>query len=381
MGSNSQGTHKPSRPSIVLDAMHGMADPPADRVIAGLIGSGGVPQANAALSHMLRNMDAPGVDAPPVLEAFLGEWAALPVWADTEKIRRAQNLFTSQGPFFGLVLMASSLPVLYCGGKGGAQVLYGTGQLSGHFRRRASQTLRFILDVMEPGGLEPMGRGIRAIQKVRLMHAAIRYYTRSGPLWVGKEAEWGAPINQVELSGTLIAFSWLALDGLRKLEIDVSPEDQECYLHAWKAIGHVLGIQPEMLPENVADAENLWADIQARNFIASKEGRALALDHNDFLKSLMPGKDLDGIPDSLMYFLMGHRLARGNLKLPYPGWTFFLVAFLRWISGLQSRLVLSSTTLRAVTSLAGQVLMESLYKSWNAGDGTPFRIPSAMTKA
>jgi len=37
--------------------------------------------------------------------------------------------------------------------------------------------------------------------------------------------------------------------------------------------------------------------------------------------------------------------------------------------------------MRAVTSLAGRVLMESLYKSWNAGDGAPFRIPASMTKA
>jgi hypothetical protein len=368
-----------SRDAAVLDAMHAMGDAPADAVIASLIGSGGVPQANAALSHMIRNMDGPSEGAPPILNAFLNDWAALPAWADMDKVRRAQTLFTSQGPCFGLVLMASSLPVLYCGGKGGAQVLYGTGQLSGNFRRRASQTLRFILDVMEPGGLEPMGKGIRAIQKVRLMHAAIRHYSRTGPLWVGKEIEWGAPINQVELAGTLIAFSSLALDGLRKLEIDVSPDDQECYLHAWKAIGHVLGIHADLLPRDMRDAHGLWKQIKERNFIATKEGRALAADHIDFLRGLIPGKSLDGFPDSLMYFLMGRKVARKILKLPRPGWTYFLIAFLRWIMGLEGRMVLRSSTLRRLTSEAGSLLMESLYKSWNQGDGSPFRIPQSMT--
>ena len=371
----------PNRDTALLDLMHGIGDPPADQVITALIGSGGIPQANAALSHMIRNMDGPDENAPPILNAFLNEWGRLPAWTDMAKVRRAQELFTSQGPMFGLVLMAMSLPILYCGGKGGAQVLYGTGQLSGNFRRRASQTLRFILDVMEPGGLDPMGKGIRAIQKVRLMHAAIRHYSANSPLWAGKSAEWGAPINQVELAGTLLAFSSIALEGLRKLEIDVSREDGECYLHTWKAIGHVLGIQPELLPTGMTDAAGLWKQIKQRNFIPSKEGQALAVDHNKFLKDLLPGKVLDGFPDSLMYFLMGHKIARGTLKLPRPGWTYYLIRILRFVAGLQARIVLRSGTLRKLTSAAGELLMESLYGNWNRGDGSPFRIPEAMVQS
>lgn len=367
------------RTSAVLDAMHGMGDEPADAVIASLLGTGGVSSANAALSQLIRNVDMPSRDMPAVLSEFLDQWSNLPSWTNMEKVRRAQNLFTSQGPCFGLVLMAESLPILYCGGKGGAQVLYGTGQLTNNFRRRASQTLRFILDVMEPGGLEPMGKGVRAIQKVRLMHAAIRNYSRVSPLWAGKDAEWGAPINQVELAGTLLAFSSVALDGLRKLEVEVSPEDEDCYLHAWKAIGHVLGIHAELLPADMKDARGLWEQIKKRNFMRTKEGRALAAEHIRFLEELLPGKTLDGLPVSLMYFLMGERLAHRNLNLPRPGWTFFLIAFMRWILGMESRLVLRSATLRKVTSEAGSMLMESLYRNWNQGDGSPFRIPASMT--
>lgn len=363
----------------LLDVMHGMGDAPADAVIAALLESGGVSSANAALSHLIRNVDMPSADMPKVLSAFIDQWSALPAWTDMEKVRRAQNLFTSQGPCFGLVLMAESLPVLYCGGTGGAQVLYGTGQLSNNFRRRASQTLRFILDVMEPGGLEPMGKGIRAIQKVRLMHAAIRHYTRVSPLWAGKDAEWGAPINQEELAGTLLAFSSVALDGLRKLEIEISPGDQECYLHAWKAIGHVLGIHGDLLPADMEAARGLWEQVKKRNFIPTKEGRALAAEHIKFLEELLPGKSLDGLPVSLMYFLMGERLAAQNLDLPRPGWTYFLIAFMRWILGMEARLVLRSDTLRRLTSEAGSMLMESLYRTWNQGDGSPFRIPASMT--
>lgn len=368
----------PHRSSIYLDLMHNSGDAFADKVIANLLATGGIPEANAALGHLIRNMDGLLQNAPPHLTEFIEHCGTLPEWADRQKIRRAQEFFTSQGPAFGLVLMANSLPTLYAGGMGGAQVLYSTGQLSGNFRRRASQTLRFILDVMEPGGLEPAGKGIRAIQKVRLMHAAIRTYTKSSPLWAGKTEAWGSPINQEELAGTLLAFSSVALSALKKMEVEVSEEDQAAYLHTWKVAGFILGIEVGMLPASMSDASELWKQIETRNFIPTPEGQKLAVDHLTFLKELIPGKDLDGFANALMNFLMGKKIARSILKLPRPGWTYFLIRILTFIFRLNSRIVLSSSTLRELSSKAGLVLMDSLYRSWNAGDGSPFKIPVSI---
>jgi hypothetical protein len=369
---------KTQRSSLFLDSMRNSGDPIADTVIAKMLANGGIAEANAALGHLIRNMDGLLSSAPPILSDFIEQCGTLPTWADRQKIQRAQVLFTSQGPAFGLALMAESLPILYAGGKGGAQVLFSTGKLSGNFRRRASQTLRFILDVMEPGGLEPTGKGIRAIQKVRLMHAAIRHYAKNSPIWVGKTELWGSPINQEELAGTLLAFSSVALGALKKMEINISDEDQESYLHTWKAVGHILGIEAGMLPNDISDANELWKQIEARNFIPSPEGQTLAVDHLTFLKELIPGKELDGFANSLMNFLMGKKIARTILKLPRPGWTYYLINIVSWIFRLESRLVLSSSTLREMSSKAGLLLMDSLYRNWNSGDGTPFKIPASL---
>jgi hypothetical protein len=354
------------------------ADPPADRVLAALVAEGGVAAANAALGRFSREDVPLEQGAPPALLAFLSEQGVLPAWSDAGKIRRAQILFTAQGPDFGLVLMAQSLPSLYAGGYGGSQTLFSTGQLTQHFRRRASQTLRFILDIMEPGKLEPGGKGIASILKVRLMHAAIRHYIRQSGIWTGKTEAWGEPINQVELAGTFLAFSSVALEGLRKLGLKVSREDQECYLHTWKVIATVLGIRAELLPADMAEAGILWRRIAKTQFTASKEGRALTLDHLAFLEELMPGKLLDGLPPTLMYYLMGRKLACRQLGLPGPGWTYFLVLILRRLIRLEGRIFLSSATLRRIASEAGRQLMESLYRTWNRGDGSPFRIPESL---
>jgi len=367
-----------NRSDTLLQTMRMAADPPADAVLAALVAEGGVAAANAAMGRFSREDASLEDGAPPVLAAFISERGVLPAWADAGKIRRAQLLFTAQGPDFGLVLMAESLPSLYAGGYGGSQTLFSTGQLTGHFRRRASQTLRFILDIMEPGKLEPGGKGIASILKVRLMHAAIRHYIRQSGIWTGKTEAWGEPINQVELAGTMLSFSSVALEGLRKLGLEVSPGDQECYLHAWRVIAIVLGIREELLPADMAEARDLWRRIAETQFTASAEGRELARDHLAFLEELMPGKLLDGFPPTLMYYLMGRKLAGQQLGLPGPGWTYFLILLLRRLIRLEGRIFLSSATLRRIASEAGRQLMESLYRNWNGGDGSPFRIPDSL---
>jgi hypothetical protein len=213
------------------------------------------------------------------------------------------------------------------------------------------------------------------------MHAAIRHYIRQSGIWTGKTEAWGEPINQVELAGTMLSFSSIALDGLRKLGLEVSSQDQECYLHAWRVIATVLGIRQELLPADMAEARILWRRIAATQFKASPEGKELARDHLEFLKELMPGKILDGFPPTLMYFLMGRKLARGQLGLPGPGWTYFLVLLLRRLIRMEGRIFLSSASLRRIASEAGRQLMESLYRNWNRGDGSPFRIPDSLRES
>ena len=122
-----------------------------------------------------------------------------------------------------------------------------------------------IFDAMSVGGLEPGGRGIRSVQKVRLMHAAVRCLIQRSGQW---NAEWGAPINQEDLAGTLMTFSWTVVDAIEKLSVVVTPEEAEAYLHAWKVAGAVLGIRAELLPRDMSDAELL-----AQQFVAAKPRR------------------------------------------------------------------------------------------------------------
>src|SRR6201999_3276000 len=124
-----------------------------------------------------------------------------------------QEVFACYGPQICLCLLCKSLPEAYACAKG-AQVLYRTGRLTDQdgtmrtFTRRLMETSQFVVNVCIPGGLEPNGKGIVTSQKVRLIHAAIRYFIKKGEWDV---ATLGEPINQEDMAGTLQSFSTLIL--------------------------------------------------------------------------------------------------------------------------------------------------------------------------
>ena len=95
----------------------------------------------------------------------------------------------------------------------GVQVLALTARLHTDPVRRIGETAQMTLHAMSAGGLAPGGAGIRDAQKVRLMHAAVRHLALASDDWVPV----GTPVNQEDLAFTLLTFSIVALDSIRKL--------------------------------------------------------------------------------------------------------------------------------------------------------------------
>lgn len=362
-----------------LDGMRDSGDPLADALIAGYISSDGIPDLNLILGRLHANAADPA-GCPPPLAAFFAASSQLPSWADPARIARAQRLFTLHGPVFGLVMLFKSLPILYAGGKGGAQVLSMTGALTNHYRRRAAETLRFILDVMVPGGLEPGGKGIRTAQKVRLMHAAIRAYAVASPTWKGRREVWGLPINQEELAGTMLAFSTVTLEGVAALGLKVDREDADAYLHAWKVIGHILGIDEKLYPTDLGDARAFWKALARRNFRRTPEGLLLIRDHETFLADLLPGKLLDrGIP-TLLRYLMGRNISNRILDIPHASAPYALLLLLMEAFRVQRIGYLLFPGVVGQARRLSVFLMESFQAYLMGGHSHAFRIPEGLNK-
>ncbi|MBE8411104.1 DUF2236 domain-containing protein, partial [Leptospira borgpetersenii serovar Ballum] len=128
---------------------------------------------------------------------------------------------------------------------------------------------------------------------VRLMHASIRHFIFESNQW---KEEWGKPINQQDMAGTLQSFSSLILEGLAFSGITLDEEEKDSYIHLWKVTGHILGVLPELSPDTYEDAYALGLSIFQDQRRKSEAGKILAKSLLDFMEYMVPGNLLDGVP-------------------------------------------------------------------------------------
>ena len=232
------------------------------------------------------------------------------------KIKRAQQLFETWGVEIAVCLFCASLPSSYAAAKG-VKVLYLTARLDTDARRRVMETGQFLFDVLAVGSLDDEhGKGRHAIQRVRLMHAAVRHLIkarneREPGLW---DPNWGTPINQEDLAGTLLSFSYVVAGPLRRLGVRVSTEDAEAYLHMWNVIGHLLGVRDELLVRGIGDATALVDAIRRRQFEASPEGQDMTDALLSLLDEMTPLHRFDDTIPPLIRHLIGDENRRFTVR-------------------------------------------------------------------
>jgi len=315
-------------------------------------------------------------DLPPELAGYLEETGRIEP-SSLPSSEKGEALFAEFGPEMLMVLGCYSLPLTYSAKKG-VHVLYRTGYLLRRPNRRVFETLQMVVDVLSPGGLTPTGKGIRTAQKVRLMHAAIRTLILQDrePPW--DTGQLGIPINQEDLAGTLMSFSWLVLDGLEKLDIHLSEDEQQAYLDAWLAVGRIMGVHPELLPADMQEAGELTRRVLGQQIDPCEEARLLTQALLDMLRECTP-PGFQEFPAGLMRRFLPQDVAEG-LCIPQ--------------CCLQEHLAVAHSHLlgRAEQTLGGSCLGRPVrqfniaFLQWlinvdRGGRRAPFAIPDDLQKA
>jgi Dyp-type peroxidase family len=280
----------------LLDPMRAVGDPVADEAVAAVFARGQVEAVHHLMNTLVTNDQPPPESLPPELKDYLAQTAVEP--PDLPRVGLGERLFADHGPEIIVILACYSLPQDYAARKG-VKVLYETGYLLRRPNRRVFETAQMIIDVMKPGGLGPHGDGIRAAQKVRLMHAAVRHLIRNNPARPWDTELLGVPINQEDLAGTLMSFAYIVVDGLRRLGVTVGAEAAEAYLDAWRAVGRIMGIQEKLLPADMREAQALTETIVRRQVAASAEGRLMTGAMLEMLESNAPPL-FKGFPAAMM---------------------------------------------------------------------------------
>ena len=371
----------------LLDPMRELGDPLADGPVATVLERGGADAVNALMQTLVRVDQPVPEEMPDEIRAYLVETLPLPDWADMGKIERGQQLFETWGLEIACCLFCASLPSAYAAAKG-VQVLYLTAQLATDPRRRVMETGQFLIDVANVGGLDENGKGRRAIQRVRLMHAAVRHLIKArNELTPGMwHPDWGTPINQEDLAGTRMSFSYVFSDPMRRLGVRVPAEDVEAYLHLWNVIGHLLGVRDELLVHDIADATALVDAIRRRQFEASPQGQELTRALLELMDELTPVHRLDGTIPPLIRHLIGDETA-DLLLIPKSDLAdhlgplarlakWFFVHVLGQIERDLPRYQLASR----MAAPFGRDLLDTGLKLERGGDRAPFDMPDHLAR-
>jgi hypothetical protein len=285
--------------AAMLDANEGRPEDTAKLLLRQLLGGG----------HHNVLLRAPGTE---LLASFLEEQRTLPQWADRALVERAQEIGREHLVVGSVLLAVASLPECYLDAKG-APVLAATGQLNEQPARRLRHTAHMVFSVCAPHSLYPRpGRddavlpvGISKALTVRLMHALIRRFSAEGyrlpeELYRSVEQELGlgdhlgegelvpVPINQEDQAYVLLTFSYVVIRGLERMGVVLDEHDRNAYVHLWNVIGHVMGVQRALMPENHAEAASMFHALKQRLAGPSEEGKLLMAAMMGWINRLVP---------------------------------------------------------------------------------------------
>lgn len=190
---------------------------------------------------------------PPVLEQFMTVVSREPDWLNWKLVDQGALVLRRMGPNAGDVLEQLALVGGYRFG-GPGDLLVATGGLTGRRTlRRLAETQHWTVSLGEPGALRPGEEAWRLTVHVRMMHALVNSSYESK--WDIKR--WGLPINQADQLGTLSLFSSTLLLGCRTLGVPIASADAHAFMHLWKYVGWLMGVNPSFLTDEEKEAHRL----------------------------------------------------------------------------------------------------------------------------
>ena len=265
---------KPNRSfsDALLESYRQQGDAPADAVISAVIAADGPTGLRLLMRWLADTAEFKTNEQHPAVQDFFVQHASLPAWADADRMQRGMEFFKKNAQKIGLTLGLYSLPFTYLGANG-AQVLWITERIKTDTARRLQETGEWVFAVNNAKEWRTgTGTAIARTLKIRLIHAGARWFSLHSNKWNGA---WGHPVNQEDMAGTHIAFSYIVLLGLRKLDVSPTEKEEEDYLHLTGVINSLIGVDDALLPQNMREAYTLNKAIAQRQFATSEAGIGL----------------------------------------------------------------------------------------------------------
>ena len=278
-----------------LDSLRRAGDPAADDAVRRMKEDGGDKAVNASF-RMLHANDSPlPAEAPQALKDFMAATGGLPPGLDMDRLQRGEDAFVRNALPSVVVLLASSLPRGYAA-PCLCEILSISGDLEHHPYRRLMGVVQLLIDISDADAFKPGGRAIVTAQKLRLLHAGIREIAKTcRPEY---RQNFGVPVNHEDMLATIMAFSFLVVDGIGRLALKLEPGEGEDLYYVWRTFALLMGIHPEgrpddesFIPASIAEAALFYASYVRRNNTMPDQNRyGVALTHSNLtmMENLMP---------------------------------------------------------------------------------------------
>lgn len=254
-------THGEERAARFLTAFH-EGDPAGDALF-----TAGVPR--AVLMRQLRSALRDGQAAPgdaPEVGAFLDDMRAAVADADWEQIERGRRVYLSIPVLTHSVALGPGSLVNTYSSPAISTVLVGTGRLVDGALRRLIDTRNWNYHLYTADALRPGGAGFEHTGMVRAMHAFARaQHLAKHP----GTAEWGLPINAIDMLRTWFDFTYIPYRGLTAMGYDLTDEQLRDVYGMWQTIGRLLGIPADLLA-GLDDHDSSEPMVQAITDVAGK---------------------------------------------------------------------------------------------------------------
>lgn len=286
-----------------FDGLRQRQDEPADRAVSALVQfSKWIPVINTweVIPSVFPN------SFPEELKDYFSFYREKKDHCDLNILERGQRFFEQKGDLYLAMLGFYSLPYCYAFADG-AQVLVRSKRILENIGERLGETSSFLMDIFQPGAFFQKEKAFLTCAKVRLIHSFSRYFVSTYATdW---KEEFGRPVNQEDMIGTNLAFSFIVLRGLTKLGFQPSETEYQDVLAYWKWIGELMGIDVTYWPDTPKEAFELDRLIRRRQLKSSEAGRKLIDALIGFYKKSIPDPLINQQIEPILCFFLGKEAA------------------------------------------------------------------------
>ena len=315
----------------------------------------------------------------PRAALFLSQVISPPVWLDCAALKRGQRVYLKYNISAHLGLLYYSLVGGFSAPKITA-VLDATGYLTrgqDAVWRRLLETLEMVVDCMgEDDALDVGNRGFVSVVYVRMLHSRVRRRLLYSKGW--DEVTNGLPINQADMLVTLLSFSINVLAVVSKIGAPfLTRQEEQDYLHLWRFIGLLIGVEPQNLDMHVSSLEAARGALESLVVDLVRPTSRSQVITNNILQAVSmrpPIRLSHGVHCHLARVLLGSELADA-LAIPPPatisatltGW---LVLFGALLGNILGPLFLDVTAVRRkIRALLKCMLFASIPTTSGPGSG------------